>query len=58
MKKEIQKAIDELSMINEEQDKFKVIDIKTGKTIERGLPKRIAQKLAAKKKALEEEARG
>ena len=36
--------------VNEEQDKFKVIDTKTGETIEKGLPKQIAQKLAAKKK--------
>lgn len=36
--------------VNEAQDKFKVIDTKTGETIEVGLPKRIAQKLATKKK--------
>ena len=36
--------------VNEAKDKFKVIDTKTGETIEKGLPKQIAQKLAAKKK--------
>ena len=36
--------------VNEAQDKFKVIDTKTGEIIDSSLPKKIAQKLAAKKK--------